>query len=414
MRWLMWGWLSMVLLSGLVAVEAQQGPRRRVAVPEVVDSGQLAKIQARMESFVERGRAAGIVTLVAHRGKVVHQQAAGFKDLDSKRPMEMGTLFHLASMTKPITALAIMMLVEDGVVALSDPVARHLPAFAGVKLRVRAAEQTPGSELEEIRPPGRAVTVRDLLTHTSGMRGGYPEAMKELFMKRDLTLAEAVEAFAKEPLESEPGARWGYSNMGIATLGRIVEVASGKPFDAFLAERLFVPLGMKDSHFFLPAEKLGRVASIYRMEQGRLSRDNRYDPRPGARYVMPEGGLYSTAPDLFRLYQMMLNGGILEGKRILSKASVELMTRVQTGELRAGFSPGIGFGLGWAVVRNTEGMFRLNSIGTFGHGGLLKTYGFIDPAKELVGVILMQRLSDDGDMGEEFNAFMAMASAAIN
>ena len=251
MRWLMWGWLSMVLLSGLVAVEAQQGPRRRVAAPEVVDSGQLAKTQARMESFVERGRAAGIVTLVAHSGKVVHQQAAGFKDLDSKRPMEMGTLFHLASMTKPITALAIMMLVEDGVVALSDPVSRHLPAFAGVKLRVRAAEQTPGSELEEIRPPGRAVTVRDLLTHTSGMRGGYPEAMKELFMKRDLTLAEAVEAFAKEPLESEPGARWGYSNMGIATLGRIVEVASGKPFDAFLEERL---CAARDEGFtFLPA-----------------------------------------------------------------------------------------------------------------------------------------------------------------
>ena len=422
-RWLRWGWLGLALLSGLVTVEAQQGTRRGMAAsaeapaktPEgVVDAVQLAKIPGRMRSFVERGRAAGMVTLIAHRGKVIHQQAVGVQDLESKRPVEMGTLFHIASMTKPITALAIMTLVDDGLIALTDPVSRHLPAFAAQKLRVKAAETTPGSSLEEIRPPARAVTIRDLLTHTAGMRGGYPEAQKDLFMKRDLTLAEAVEAFAREPLEAEPGARWGYSNMGIATLGRIVEVVAGKPFEIYLEERVFGPLGMKDSHFFVPAEKAGRIASIYRLEQGRLVRDQRYDRRPEARYAMPEGGLYSTAPDLFRLYQMMLNGGVLERRRILSRAAVEVMTRVQTGELKAGFSPGIGFGLGWAVVRNTEGMFRLNSIGTFGHGGLFKTYGFVDPAKELVGVILMQRLSDDGDLGEEFNAFMAMSAAAIN
>lgn len=392
-----------------------QGTRRRVVTPtSAVSEEQLARMSARMRGFVERGRAAGVVTLVAHRGRVVHQQAVGRQDLDSGRSMEMGTLFHIASMTKPITALAIMTLVDDGLVALSDPVGRHLPVFGSLKLRVKAAEGVNGSGLEEVRTPSRAVTIHDLLTHTSGMRGSYPERLKDLFMNRDVTLAEAVDSFAREPLEAEPGERWGYSNMGIATLGRIVEVVAGQPFEVYAAERIFKPLGMQDSHFFVPAEKSGRIASIYRLEQGRLVRDHRYDRRPEARYVMPEGGLYSTALDLFRLHQMMLNGGELEGRRVLSRAAVAVMTRVQTGQLKAGFSPGIGFGLGWAVIQDTEGMFRLNSVGTFGHGGLFKTYGFVDPTREMVGLILMQRLSDDGDMGEEFNAFMAMSAAAIN
>ena len=413
-RVLVAGFLIGVVLLVTVGGQTRRGRAVVANSGELVNVAQLGRLAARMQGFVDRGRAVGIVTLVAHRGKIVHRQAVGFQDQESKRPMEMGTLFHIASMTKPITGVAIMTLVDDGLVALTDPVARHLPAFAGVKLRQRAAEAAVGSGMEEVRAPARPITIRDLLTHTSGMRGGYPESMKDLFTNRDLTLEVAVEAFAKEHLESEPGTRWGYSNMGIATLGRIVEVVSGKPFEVYLTERVFGPLGMSDSHFFVPEGKLGRVASIYRREQSGLIREKRYDPRPGARYAMPEGGLYSTAPDLFRLYQMMLNGGVLDGQRVLSKAAVEVMTRVHTGELKAGFSPGIGYGLGWAVVRNTEGMFRLNSIGTFGHGGLLKTYGFVDPAKELVGVILMQRLSDDGDMGEEFNAFMAISSAAIN
>ena len=410
--------LGLMMLSGSVGVDGQSVAGRRAAIPgetaNSVDARQLAKISARMRSFVERGRVAGMVTLIAHRGKVIHHQAVGVLDLDAARPMDQDALFHIASMTKPITALAVMTLVDDGLVALTDPVARHLPVFGDVKLRVKAAEAAVGSGLEELRAPARPITIQDLLTHTSGMRGAYPEPLKDLFMTRNLTLAEAVESFAREPLEVEPGSRWLYSNMGIATLGRIVEVVSGQRFEDYLEARVFGPLGMKDSHFFVPADKAGRIASIYQLERGRLVRDRRYDHRPAAAYVMPEGGLYSTARDLFRLCQMMLNGGFFEGRRILSRAAVEVMTQVHTGEMRAGFSPGIGFGLGWAVVRNTEGMFRYNSIGTFGHGGLFKTCYFVDPKKQLVGVILMQRLSDDGDLGEEFNAFMAMSAAAIN
>jgi CubicO group peptidase (beta-lactamase class C family) len=378
-----------------------------------IDAARIDRIRARMQTFVNLGRAAGIVTLVAYKGSVVNLSAVGFQDIEAKTPMKTDTIFQIASMTKPITAVGIMILVEDGLLALSDPVQKFLPGFAQIKLQVKAAESEQGSDLNEVRKPPRPITIRDLLTHTSGMGGGYPEGFQELFNKRDRTLAEAVEAFPKRPLEFEPGTKWGYSNMGIAVLGRIIEIVSLKPYEEFLAERIFQPLDMKDSHFFVPEIKRNRVASIYRQEGNKLTKADLDLYRIGAKYPAPEGGLYSTAPDLFNFYQMMLNGGVFNGQRLLSKASVDLMTRVQTGDLKAGFSPGIGFGLGWAVVRNVEGMFRLNSIGTYGHGGLYRTYGFVDPQKELVGVILMQRLSSDGDLADEFNAFIAMASAAV-
>jgi CubicO group peptidase (beta-lactamase class C family) len=368
-----------------------------------------------MQSFVDQGRAAGIVTLVARRGGIVNQSAVGFQDLEKRTPMRPDTIFQIASMTKPVTAVAVMILVEDGLLAITDPVQKYLPNFANIQLKEPAREResrNPENELSEIRKPSRPITIRDLMTHTSGMGGGYPEDLKDLFNKRDRTLAEAVDAFAQLPLEFEPGTRWGYSNMGIATLGRVIEIVSGKSYEAFITERIFQPLGMKDSHFFPPDSKYDRIAAIYQYDGKTLKRASIDLYHAGAKYPSPEAGLYSTAPDLFRFYQMTLNGGAFGGKRILSKASVDLMTRVHTGDLRAGFSPGMGFGLGWAVVRNVEGMFRLNSIGTYGHGGLYRTYGFVDPQKELVGIILLQRLSGDGDMADEISAFAAMASAA--
>jgi CubicO group peptidase (beta-lactamase class C family) len=380
------------------------------------DAARIALISERMKSFVDRGRAAGIVTLVGHRGEIISQNAVGLQDLATQTPMQADTIFQIASMTKPITAVGIMILVEDGMLAITDPVQKYLPNFANIQLKEAVKDKQTKeteSELSEIKKPSRPITIHDLMTHTSGMGGGYPEAFKDLFDKRDRTLAEAVEAFPQRPLEFEPGARWGYSNMGIAVLGRIIEVVSGKSYEEFIAERIFQPLGMKDSHFFVPQDKHNRIATIYRYDGKELKKSEVDLFRIGAKYPSPEAGLYSTAPDLFRFYQMMLNGGAFGGKRILSKASVELMTRVHTGDLKAGFSPGMGFGLGWAVVRNVEGMFRLNSIGTYGHGGLYRTYGFVDPQKELVGVILLQRLSSDGDMADEISAFIAMASAAV-
>lgn len=394
----------------------QEAASAKPARSRGIDERRISLIPARMKSFVDQGRAAGIVTLVAHRGEIVHQNAAGFQDLEQKTPMRIDTIFQVASMTKPITAAGIMILVEDGMLAITDPVQKYLPNFAGIQLKVAAKEREgrdTENELSEIKKPSRPITIRDLLTHTSGMGGGYPDDFKDLFDKRDRTLAEAVDAFPQRPLEFEPGTKWSYSNMGIATLGRIIEVVSGKRYEEFITERIFQPLGMKDSHFFVPDGKYDRIAAIYQYDGKTLKKADVDLYRARAKYPAPEAGLYSTAPDLFRFYQMMLNGGAFGGKRILSKASVDLMTRVHTGDLKAGFSPGMGFGLGWAVVRNVEGMFRLNSIGTYGHGGLYRTYGFVDPQKELVGIILLQRLSDDGDMADEISAFVAMASAAV-
>lgn len=408
--------LAVALLTGGATANPQTKKRPPKAAVKTAsekpspffDAERLAKIPERMKSFVERGRAAGIVTLLAHRGKVVQLSAAGVQDLENQKPMTPETIFQVASMTKPITCVAVMMLAEDGLLAISDPVEKFLPGFAKLQIREKG-----DGDIEEIRKPKRKITLRDLMTHTSGMSGGYPEGFADLFSKRDRTLAEAVEAFPTRYLDFEPGTKWGYSNMGIATLGRIVEIVSGKSYEQFLEERIFKPLGMNDSHFFVPETKRDRIATIYRMDGDKLAKSDVDLFRVGAKYPAPEAGLYSTAMDMFRFYQMMLNGGALDGKRFLSKLSVELMTANHTGDLKAGFSPGVGFGLGWAVVRNVEGMFRLNSIGTYGHGGLWQTYGWVDPKKELVGVILMQRLSSDGDLADEFNAFMTMAAVAM-
>jgi CubicO group peptidase (beta-lactamase class C family) len=388
-------------------------PQRRLPRKESIDAARLARIPGRMQKFVDLGRAAGIVTLVAHKGAIVNFSAVGSQDLETKLPIRPDTMFQIASMTKPITAVGIMILVEDGLLALTDPVEKYLPKFAEIKLQVKAAEPGQGGELAEIRKPVRPITIIDLLTHTSGMGGGYPDQMRDLFNKRNRTLAEAVDAFPQRPLEFEPGSKWGYSNMGIATLGRIIEIVSQKPYEEFMAERIFQPLGMRDSYYFVPESKHNRIAAIYKLEGNHLTRADIDIYRKGARYSSPEAGLYTTAFDLFLFYQMMLNGGAYNNQRILSQASVELMTQVHTDSLKAGFSPGIGYGLGWAVVKDVEGMFRLNSIGTFGHGGLYRTYGFIDPKKELIGIILMQRLSGDGDMADEISSFIAMASAAV-
>lgn len=410
-RFIAGGLIKLVLLSASSNVIAQVAAEKAVhsAPTPGLDTERLARIPARMAAFVARGRAAGIVTLVAHQGRVANLNAVGVQDLEQQTPMRTDTIFQVASMTKPVTAVGIMILVEEGLLALTDPVEKHLPHFANIQL----AEKREGKEVESIRRPARKLTIRDLLTHTSGMGSGYPPGFEDLFDKRDHTLAEAVAAFPQRRLEFEPGTRWGYSNMGIATLGRIIEVVAGQRYEEFIAARIFQPLGMVDSHFFVPESKHPRIATIYKLADDKLARAEVDLYRTGAKYPALEAGLYSTAPDLFRFYQMMLNGGVFNKQRILSRHAVELMTRVHTGELPAGFAPGVGFGLGWSVVRNVEGMFRLNAIGTYGHGGLWRTYGFVDPQKELVGVILLQRVSGDGDLADEISAFVALAAAAV-
>ena len=381
-----------------------------------MDPERLARIQARMKAFVDKGTIAGAVTLVARHGILASLEAAGYQDLEGKKPMHPDSIFQIMSMTKPVTAIAIMMLVEEGKVSISDPVEKHLPEFRGLWMN----DGKPGDkERKQIRPP-RAITLRDLLTHTSGMNSSPPEGIKDLLSKMDLSLAQAVALYSQQTLDFEPGTKWQYSNPGIATLGRIVEVVSGLPFEKFLAEHIFQPLGMKDSFIFPPPDKIDRIAMVYKLEQGKLQRSGAEilggDPalhRRGAKYSGPEYGMYSTASDLASLYQMMLNGGAYNGRRLISRAAVDVMTSLHTGSIDpAGHSPGKGYGLAWTVVKEPLGTLQFQSIGTFGHGGAFGTEGWIDPKKDLIGVFLIQRSSGGGN--EESNAFKAMAAAAIS
>lgn len=367
--------------------------------PDPVKAGlgpsRLSQLHSRMQQFVDRGTAAGFVTLVARHGQVAALDAIGWQDREARMPMRTDTIFQIMSMTKPVTCAGIMILVDEGRLSINDPLEKFFPAFKDKKTKGGAAS--------------RPVIIRDLMTHTSGVPASPPKD----FVKSAHTLAEAVDATAQLPLDFEPGVRWSYSNMGIAMLGRIIEIVSGTSFEDFERDRIFVPLNMLDTSFFLPEARQPRLAAVYTEEKGSLTRDDRDRFRKGWKYPMPEGGLYSTALDMARFYQMMLNKGSMDGRRILSRAAVELMTTVHTGDLKTGFAPGVGYGLGWAVARNAEGMFRYNSIGTYSHGGAYRTYGFVDPARDMLGVLLFQRTNGGGDMADEINSFVAMATAAI-
>lgn len=375
-----------------------------------LDPDRLARIPARMKQFVEKGTAAGIVTLVARRGQVAALDAVGYADLETRQPMRSDAIFQIHSMTKPIVALAAMILVEEGKLHLGDAVEKHLPEF-----RAQWVVESKEAGMISLRRPARPVAVRDLMTHTSGMSLNPPEAIRELHGALHKTLAEVVLVESQQPLEFDPGTKWQYSNNGIAALARVIEVVSGVPFERFLDARLFQPLGMKDTFIFPPKEKRQRMPTAYILKEGKPVKYTA-DPlgegamkfREGAKYPLPEGGLYSTASDLCVLYQMMLNRGEHKGVRILSPASVELMTRVHTGDPPTS-QPGAGWGLGWFVIKKTPGNLSLLPPGAYGHGGRYGTFGFIDPKNDLIGIFMIHR--EGGS--DERQAFVALAESSI-
>ncbi len=369
-----------------------------------MNPARLADIHQRMQDFVDRGKAAGIVTVIARHGHLASLDAVGYQDLESKTPMRTDTLFRIKSLTKPVTCVGIMTLVDEGRLSLIDPVEKYLPEFKGQKLNPCGERAGYACGLVA---PHRPVNIEDLMKHTSGMRA--PESSDS----PAASLAELVAKAARMPLLFEPGTRWDYSNIGYDTLGRIIEVVTGKPYDQYLHATIFEPLGMQDTFFYVPQEKRARVASVYTDVNGTLQKADVREPQRGRDLPSPAGGLFSTAHDLLQLNEMVRNHGTLDGKRVLSAAAVELMTTSLTGDLKAGWAPGMGHGLGWEVVRNPEGMYRYNSIGTFAKGGAYRTYEWVDPSKDLVGIILMQRTNGGGDVADEINAFIAMAAAAI-
>jgi CubicO group peptidase (beta-lactamase class C family) len=356
------------------------------------DAERLKMIPARLRSSVERGTMAGAVTLVARRGEVVSLEAVGFQDVESRRPMRTDTIFDTRSVTKVVTAVGVMMLVEEGRVALSDPVEKYLPEF-------------------KARGQFGPIRIRHLLTHTSGLPLYRLPESEEIAIKRDRTLADYVSFLSKQEPEYEPGTQHRYASGGFAILGRVIEVVSGKTYEQFIRERVFEPLGMKDSFFFIPTEKRGRVASIYRARDGRLERWAEIEVFNGrAVYPGPEFGMFSTAADLLAFCRMMLGGGTYKGRRILSRMSVEVMTQNQTLYVKSAVTQRpVHQGLGWGLNGDPLFDFPLTSRGSFGHNGAFGAIIWIDPELQLVRIFLEHRLG----FNNESNLFMAMAGSAV-
>jgi CubicO group peptidase (beta-lactamase class C family) len=378
---------------------------------EDITSDKLLKIRARMQEFVDKQDIAGAVTVVGRKGGVVHHEAVGYLNLEKGQLMPKDAFFRIASMTKPITAIGIMMLAEEGKLSIEDTVEKHLPEF---RTQMLVAERS--KDAVTLKKPSRPITLRDLLTHTSGLPGGPPPGLADLYSRRNRTLAEGVIAFSQRPLDFEPGSKWAYCNAGIDTLGRVIEVVSGLSYEDFLAKRIFQPLEMKDTTFYPTPDQLARTAVLYDKKDGKLvpPANALLGPPNGARYPIPAGGLYSTGADLAKLYQMMLNRGTLGTTRILSEESVAAMTKVQTGDLTTGFTPGNGWGLGWCLVRQPQGVTEMLSPGTYGHGGAYGTQGWLDPTKDLFLVLLIQRSGlPNSDASEMRKDFQALAVAVV-
>jgi CubicO group peptidase (beta-lactamase class C family) len=366
------------------------------------DPQKLAALRERMQAFVDQHQAAGIVAVIGNRQGIAAEEAVGFQNLEKQQPMPKDAIFRIASMTKPITAIGIMILVDEGKLNVDDPVEKYLPEFRGQML----LESRDGEKVV-LRKPMRPITLRDLLTHTSGLPGGFPPGLADLYFKRNYSLAEATAIQSQRPLDFEPGSKWSYCNAGVDTLGRIIEVVSGQPYEAFLAKRIFEPLGMKDTTPYPTAAQLERLAGLYGVKDGKLTfvDYSLIGPSAHSRHPIPAGGLYSTAADLSKLYRMMLGKGKLGDVRILSEKSAATMTKLQTGDIVCGFTPGMGFGYGWAVIKEPQGVHAMLSAGTFGHGGAFGTQGWIDSQKDIFVILLIQRVglqnADASDMRRE-------------
>jgi CubicO group peptidase (beta-lactamase class C family) len=353
-----------------------------------------------LQPFVENNTISGAVLMVSSPDKVLALETLGVSDLKTKAPMRADAMFWIASMTKPMTAMALMMCVEEGKLSIDDPVEKHLPEFKGQML---VEEKSP--ERVVLKKPARPITIKDLLTHTSGLTSNLPGEGSAL---DTLTLQGAVVGYAISPLQFEPGSKWQYCNPGINTLGRLVEIASGKPFAQFMQERLFDPLGMKDTTFWPDEAQLQRIAKSYKPNGDKSGLEEttiRYlSPNLKERTRMPlaAGGLFSTAADLAKVYQMVLNGGTLDGHKFLKPETLKLMTTNQTADLKVSFSPGMHMGLGFHIVHEPTGVTESLSPGSFGHGGAYGTQAWIDPVRKLAIVLLIQRSglpnSDQSDM----------------
>lgn len=399
------------LLLGLLLVGAPALVlRAETATPQSVglSTERLQRVHDLVARTIAAGEIAGAVTLVARNGQVAYLEAQGVMDLESKRAMQPDSLFRIASMSKPVAAVAILMLAEEGKVRLNDPVSRFIPAYANLELGIaKPAAPGPGGSPAAApaagpggpppafykAPAARELTVLDLLTHTSGLMSGPlgNSVANASFTKRHDIGLRWVEELSASPLEFQPGTRWAYSAVaGFDVLSRIVEIASGMSFDEFLAERLFAPLGMRDVTFWPSAEQRSRLASVYQRRDGALHSNANPDSMSGQRYFSGAGGLMTTAETYAQFAMMLANGGELNGVRILSPRSVELMGSAFIPATLPGRPAGEGYGLGVRVVTDSAARGTWLTDGSFGWSGAYGTHFWVDPKENLVGILLAQ------------------------
>lgn len=379
-----------------------------------LNADRLKLIRPRLQELVDNQTIPGAVALVARHGRTATLEAVGWRDVEGRKAMAADSIFQIMSMTKPFTGVAIMMLVEEGKLELRRPVADYLPEF-----RNQMIEERQPNGNTSLRPPARAPTVWQLMAHTSGLAGDPDGELSDNPRTLRVSLAEAVRFYGGRRLQFEPGTRWRYSNMGIAALGRIVEVVSGEEYTHYIDTHILNPLGMKDTFFFAPDVKKERIALVYKHAGGKLVRSgaeilagDAAMYRAGAKYPAPEFGLYSTAPDLLNFYQMLLSGGEYKDRRYLSRQSIETMTRVFTPEVSpAGWLGGTGYGLTFEIVNKPEGTLLLHSPGTFGHGGAFGTEGWIDPKNDLIRIVMVQLSDSAGSTAR--SVVMQIGEAAV-
>lgn len=418
---------SIRVFAGLHLVWCLSAASLAVSKPEDVglSSERLARIHEMVMRHVEAHDISGAVSIVARKGHVVHYEAHGLMDIESNKPMTKDGLFRLASSSKPVTAAAILILLDEGKLRLTDPVARFIPEFRDSKVAMEyrrppvpmADGGGRGAVAIYTMPASRDITILDLLTHTSGLASGGitgPEYQKLVSARKPTdTLADFIPKLGALPLDFEPGSQWRYSALAaFDTLGRIVEIASGMTYDKFLKERLFDPLGMHDIGFSVAEQDAGRRVTVYQRRGGNLEKVPS-PPYSSSVYFSGAAGLISTAEDYYKFAQMLCNGGILNGKRILSPWTVDLMLSNQVGDLflgQSGRAPkGVGFGLGGEVVVNAVDAHLRKPNGSYGWDGAFGTYWYVNRKEQMAVVFFIQT----GSRAIQYDFDNAIAAAVL-
>jgi len=403
------GTLTLILIQ-LFLIQAVFSQGLPTAKPEEVgmSSDRLNRINTVMQSYVDENILPGLITMVARRGKIVHFEKYGMMDID--RPMQFNTIFRIASMTKPITSVAVMMLYEEGHFQLYDPISKYIPEFKDLK--VFSSTDENGLKLID---QNNQITIINLLTHTAAINRGSGITPQELIVDslykqidyRNGTLKDMTYKIAKIPLLYQPGTKWSYSNASANVLAHLVEVISDKPFNEFLEERIFIPLNMKDTDFYVPEEKINRFAALYGPSENSdievIEKPDTSAMSTPPKFHSAAGGLVSTVTDYAIFAQMLLNKGEFNGTRLLGRKTVEFMTQnhlseellpiemiARRGEMKYNLIPGMGFGLGFGVTIDIPKSYKLASLGRFGWGGAGTTDFWIDPEEEIIGILMSQ------------------------